>query len=232
MPRLARVDVGNEIYHVINRANGRLKIFDSSQDYQLFEQLLLEAQELTDMRILAYVIMPNHWHLLLWPMNDGDLAQFMHRLSNTHTRRMHTATGTIGNGHLYQGRYKSFLVDSNNYLLTIIKYIERNPVRARLSNACEEWQWGSAWRRSQGTSKQKKLIHPSPEPLPHPYLKWINTAEKPNDLSIIRASVNKNIPFGRDSWVDTMISTYHLETTKRGVGRPRKNQNTHSSKES
>jgi len=86
MPRLARVDVGGELYHVINRANGRLQIFDTKSDYLLFEELLREAKALTDMRILAYVVMSNHWHLILHPKNDGDLGLFMHRLTNAHTR--------------------------------------------------------------------------------------------------------------------------------------------------
>ena len=89
MPRLARIDIGGEIYHVINRANGRMQIFNNNKDYQLFEKFLLDAKELTDMRILAYAIMPNHWHLVLHPKNDGDLGVFMHRLTNAHTRQVH-----------------------------------------------------------------------------------------------------------------------------------------------
>ena len=65
MVRVARVDAGDHVYHVINRAVGRLTIFDTPDDYRLFIDLLREAKEMTDMRILAYVIMPNHWHLLL-----------------------------------------------------------------------------------------------------------------------------------------------------------------------
>src|SRR3989344_8620297 len=106
MPRTDRIDLADHIYHIINRANGRLKIFNAKKDYLLFEELLTEAKELTDMRILAYTIMPNHWHLVLSPRKDGDLSIFMHWLSTTHTRRVHVATKTIGAGHLYQGRYK------------------------------------------------------------------------------------------------------------------------------
>ena len=222
MPRLARVDVGNEIYHCINRANGRLKIFNSPEDYILFESLLKEAQALTDMRILAYVLMPNHWHLILQPRHDGDLALFMHALCNTHTRRVHAATKTIGSGHLYQGRYKSFMVESDNYLLTLIKYVERNPVRAKLTKHCEDWQWGSAWRRTKGSLMHKKLLSPSPAPLPHGYLKWINADDKHEDIKRIRTSVNKGVPYGNDSWVDVMVTKYHLETTARSAGRPKK----------
>ncbi|OGZ09740.1 MAG: hypothetical protein A3D65_05440 [Candidatus Lloydbacteria bacterium RIFCSPHIGHO2_02_FULL_50_13] len=222
MPRLARVDVGEEVYHVINRANGRMQIFDTADDYSLFERLLREAKELTDMRILAYVLMPNHWHLVLYPKKDGDLGVFMHRLTNAHTRHVHTRTKTIGSGHLYQGRYKSFIVDSDNYLLALIKYVERNPVRAKLVRRCEDWQWGSAFRRINGSQKQVGLLDQSPTPFPHGYTHWINTPDNENDLLVLRSSVNKGVPYGRERWVDAMVSKYHMEATLRMAGRPKK----------
>ena len=218
MPRLARVDIGNNIYHVINRASGRLQIFNDASDYQLFEDLLLEAKEITDMRILAYVVMPNHWHLVLYPRSDGDLGTFMHRLTNAHTRRVHVKTKTIGHGPLYQGRYKSFLVDTDEYFLTLMKYVERNPVRAKLTNVCEEWRWGSV---QQHASSDMRILSESPIPLPEQYLKWINTAEREEILNTIRYSVNKGAPYGRDKWVDVMVKEYNLGATMRGGGRPR-----------
>ena len=224
MPRNARVDVGGEVYHIINRANGRLQIFDTDEDYQLFEHLLLETKELLDMRILAYELMPNHWHLILYPKNDGDLGAFMHRLSNAHTRKVHARTNTNGSGHLYQGRYKSFLVGSENYVLAVIKYTERNAVRAKLVRLCEEWQWGSAWRRIYGTAQQKKLLDQIPVQLPDDYAKWINTAEKLDDLDMIRISTNKSVPYGKGQWVEEMVSKYHLESTLKSPGRPKKSR--------
>lgn len=224
MPRNARVDVGGEIYHVINRANGRLQIFNKDADYELFEQLLLETKELYDMRILAYELMPNHWHLVLHPKTDGDLGVFMHRLSNAHTRKVHARTNTNGSGHLYQGRYKSFLVDSENYLLAVIKYVERNAVRAKLVKNCEDWQWGSTWRRMNGTAEQKKLLAKMPADLPVDYLRWVNTSEKVDDIKMIRTSVNKSMPYGRMKWVDKMVLKYHLESSLKAPGRPRKSK--------
>jgi len=222
MPRLARVDIGGKIYHVINRANGRLQIFNNTGEYALFERLMLEAKELTDMRILAYVVMPNHWHLVLHPRNEGDMSAFMHRLTNAHTRNVHARTGTTGSGHLYQGRYKSFLVDTDQYFLSLVKYVERNPVRAQLATRCEDWQWGSAWRRTHKNEKGTELVDPPPIALPHDYEKWINEPEKEKALGCIRHSVNKGVPYGRERWVETMVTTHHLESTLRSVGRPRK----------
>ena len=222
MPRNARVDVGGEIYHIINRANGRLRIFNKDEDYQLFEQLLLETKELFDMRIIAYELMPNHFHLVLYSKNDGDLGKFMHRLSNAHTRKVHAHTNTNGSGHLYQGRYKSFLIDRDNYLQAVIKYVERNAVRAKFVRLCEDWQWGSAWRRVNGTVQQKKLLDQKSFQLPHDYFNWVNTAENPESLGAIRISLSKSVPYGKEGWVENMVKKYHLESTLKFPGRPKK----------
>ena len=173
------------------------------------------------MRILSYVIMPNHWNLLLYPKNDGDLSRSLGWLGTAHTRRYHTQTGTIGGGHLYQGRYKSFLVENDTHLLTVLKYIERNPVRAHLSKRPEHWQWGSAYRRINGTLLQKKLLSDSPTPLPRNYRQWINTPEPSEDLAMIRTSVVKGVPYGRESWRDRMVEQYKLASTLRKPGRPK-----------
>jgi len=222
MPRLARVDIGDEIYHVINRANGRLRIFESDADYQLFEELLSDTLKKTSMRLLAYCVMPNHWHIVLHPHKDKDLGTFMHLLTNAHTRKVRTLTKTIGYGHLYQGRYKSFLVQDDTYLLTLLKYVERNALRAKLVPSADLWKWGSAWRRIHGSLTQKKILADLPTTLPHDYLSWLNTSDNEENLTMLRNSVNKGVPFGGDSWVTLMIAKYKLETTTRSAGRPKK----------
>ena len=131
MPRPIRTDVGDYCYHIINRANARLPIF-FKKDYVLFEQVLEEAKEKYDMRVLAYALMPNHFHLVLYPKNDGDLGKFMQWLTLTHTQRWHQSKNTKGTGHLYQGRYKSFIIEEDNHLLSVICYVERNALRAKL----------------------------------------------------------------------------------------------------
>lgn len=217
---MAALDVGDHVYHVINRAVGRLQIFDTPDDYQLFLNLLHEAKEMTDMRILSYAVMPNHWHLLLYPENDGDMGLFMHWLTNAHTRRVHARTETIGTGPLYQGRYKSFLTKTDTHLLTVLKYIERNPVRARLARKVESWRWGSAWLRLYGTPKQKELLSEPPIELPRNYRTWINTPDTEKDLDSLRVSVNRGAPYGTARWVEQMVDAYKLASTIRKPGRP------------
>ena len=222
MARPPRIDIGNLVYHVINRANGRLTIFEEEWMYRDFEYLLAEMKEQYGMRILAYVLMPNHWHLLLYPREDGDLSESMRWLGTAHTRRYHAQTGTIGGGHLYQGRYKSFLVQNDAHLLTVLKYIERNPVRAKLSKRTEDWKWGSAHRRAFGTKKQKGMLEESPVPLPREYRTWINEPEPSEALTTIRESIRKGIPYGLESWRSAMAERHDLAHTLREPGRPRK----------
>jgi len=222
MGRVARVDVGNHVYHVINRAVGRLRIFKTPADYQLFLKLLQEARTITDMRVLAFVIMPNHWHLELYPRSDKDLGLFMHWLTNAHTRRVHAQTKTAGTGPLYQGRYKSFLIENDMHLLTVLKYIERNPVRAGLTQCVEEWRWGSAHQRLNATDAQK-FLDESPLPLPRDYRDWVNTQDKEDELTQIRSSIKKGRPCGSDDWVSQMVDRYSLDGTIRERGRPRLN---------
>ncbi len=87
----------------------------------------------------------------------------------------------------------------------------------------EDWRWGSSWRRTSGTKEQRELFDPSPEPFPHGYLRWINAEDKKDDLNEIRNAINRGVPYGSALWLDTMITTYHLEATVRPQGRPRKN---------
>ena len=195
MARGQRIDVGNYVYHVINRANGRATMFHCDKDYNDFEYLLNEIRETFDMRILAYVVMPNHWHLLLYPRKDGDLARALHWLTTSHVRRHHTRNKTIGHGHLYQGSYKSFLIQDDAHLLTVLKYIERNAVCAKLCDSAQEWRWGSAHHRINAT-KQRRLLATSPVPLPKDYLQWINDPEPAELLKELRQTVNHSVSYG------------------------------------
>ncbi|MBI2476180.1 MAG: transposase [Candidatus Taylorbacteria bacterium] len=226
MGRAPRVDVGGEVYHIINRANGRQTIFHTKEEYLHFEQLLTEAKELNSMRILAYILMSNHWHLVLHPHRDGDLSVFMQWLTLTHTQQYHSRTKTIGYGHLYQGRYKSFLVEKDNHLLQLIRYVERNAFRAKLVKQAENWRWGSAYRRTQGAPQAKALLSDTIIELPKDYLEWLNEKEDAGALAIIRQSVNKGTPLGAVKWVKRTVDKFDLLLTTRLRGRPKDEKGT------
>src|SRR5579864_4498621 len=145
MPRLARRAPGGLVYHVLNRANGRLRLFKKDDDYLAFQRVLVLAHERTPIRVLGWCLMPNHWHLVLWPQRDGQLTAFTRWLTLTHAQRWKHAHDAVGHGHLYQGRFKSFPIEQDDHLLTVLRYVERNPVRGKLVAAAERWRWGSCF---------------------------------------------------------------------------------------
>lgn len=222
MPRLERVDVGGYTYHVLNRANARVQIFDNNSDYLQFENVLEQAIEKYNMRLLAYCIMPNHWHLMINPVNDGDMRLFMNWLTNTHTRRWHLSKDTVGQGHLYQGRYKSCMCQNDDHFLTMIRYIERNALKANLVRRAEQWRWSSVWRRQYGTHHQKEFLSPMPTDLPHDYLLWLNEPMTQAEEDSLRKSFTKSIPYGDSNWVEDTVKKFGLEQTLRNAGRPMK----------
>lgn len=222
MGRALRTDVADYTYHILNRSNGRATIFKKDADYKRFEKILEEAKERTNMRILAYCLMPNHWHLVIQPRKDGDISKFIGWLTLTHTQRHHAAHKTIGGGHLYQGRYKSFLCENDDHFLTLVRYVERNAKRAKLVKRAEEWRWSSVWRREKGTAKQKKLLDSWPRPMPANFLKDLNTPLPHEELENIRNSINRGNPYGTLGWSGKIIKKFGLETTVTPRGRPRK----------
>ncbi len=222
MPRIARIDIGNYAYHVINRANARVQIFDTNDDYVQFESILQDAVEKFSMRLLAYCIMPNHWHLVLYPKHDGDMGQFMGWLTNTHTRRWHTEKNAVGQGHLYQGRYKSFLCQEDSHFLTLVRYVERNAKKANLVKKAENWRWSSVWRREYGNPKQKNLLSSWPMESPQRYLDWLNQPQTQEEEDTLERSIAKDVPFGNENWVERIVKKFGLEQTLRSGGRPKK----------
>lgn len=222
MPHAPRVDIGGYVYHVLNRANDRRRLFSGRFDYQAFEDVLAEAQNRVNMRILAYCIMPNHWHLILFPRMDGDLLAFTGWLSLTHSQRWRAAHETVGFGHLYQGRYRSFLVQDDEHSLTVYRYVERNSVRAKLVQRAEDWQWSSAWRRVHGSPEQLALLDRWPVPAGREYLEWVNRPQTGVEIDEVRACVQRSRPFGEVVWAQRTARRFGIEQRLRPIGRPRK----------
>ena len=223
MPRSPRITTGGIVYHVLNRANARVRIFETPQDYAAFEQVLDEALTRVPMRLLAYCLMPNHWHLVLWPQEAGTLSTFMRWLTLTHTQRWHTAHGTTGAGHLYQGRFKSFPVQTDLHVLTVCRYVERNALRAGLVERAEMWRWSSLWYRhhtEQGYANT--LCSEWPVARPHNWVAWVNSAESAAELEALRRCVVRGSPYGSERWMSQTATQLGLASTLRPRGRPRK----------
>ncbi|MHC4718089.1 MAG: transposase, partial [Planctomycetota bacterium] len=224
MPRSPRAAVGGMVYHVLNRANARMQIFDSRGDYEAFERVLAQAHERVAMRTAAYSVMPSHWHLVLWPRADGDLSEFMRWLTVTHTQRWHAAAGTAGTGHLYQGRFKSFPIQSDTHYLRVCRYVERNALRAGLVRRAENWRWCSLWRRQSGDAAQRALLHPGPVRLPADWVALVNQPLSREELDALRLCVNRGRPYGGPIWTKRTAARLGLESTLRPRGRPRKDR--------
>jgi putative transposase len=162
---------------------------EKAADYQAFEQVLRETLDESPMRICAYTVMPNHWLLLLWPECDGELAQFMQRLMNTHVRRWQLHRGNTGLGHVCQGRYKSFPVESEEHFRVVARIVERNVMRANLVLRAEEWRWSSLWRRCQGTGEERSLLAAWPIDVPVKWLERVSQTEDEPELESVRRSL-------------------------------------------
>ncbi len=225
MARTIRATADGMIYHVLNRANGREKLFNKGKDYLAFEKIIFEAKEkYPSVKILSFCIMPNHWHFALSPKKGEDLSKFMRWLTHTHTQRYHAHYKTIGRGHVYQGRFKSFPVSSDNYFLKLCRYIERNPLRAKLVKKAEDWRWSSLWYREKGSEEQKQLLSNWPVEYDENYLEWVNQKQvnENEELENIRNSIQRGRPFGIDSWIIKIASKLGLNSTLKPKGRPKK----------
>ncbi len=199
-----------------------MPLFEKQADYQAFETVLAETLAAQGgVRLLTYCLMPNHWHLVLRPTGDRDLGCFMQRLTLTHSRRWQEHRQCHGTGHVYQGRYKSFPVQKDKHLLTVLRYVERNALRAKLVKRAEAWRWGGLWVRREGSDEQRAMLSPWPVPEPRHWLRLVNAALSEAELEAMRGCVNRGRPFGSDYWMKRTSTALGLEHTFRGRGRPR-----------
>jgi putative transposase len=162
MPRPQRAAKGGLIYHTLNIANARLAILDSVDDDAANERVLGQAVTRFDMRLLAYWLMPNRFHLPVQPRDDGNLSTFMRWLTMTHAQRWHASHRTAGTGHLYQGRFKSCPVQSDEHFLTVCRYVERNALNANLLERAQDLRWGSLWSRRAKDATERPPLTPWP----------------------------------------------------------------------
>ena len=221
MPRRPRLTTGDLAYHVLNRRSGRLPLFENPGDYTAFEQILAEAQRHTRIRIAAYCLMPNHWHLLLWPRHDGELSEVLRWITVTHTQRWHAHHHTAGTGPIYQGRFKSFPIQTDEHFLTVARYVERNALRAKLVARAESWRWSSGWRRAQGDAKLTAWLSDWPVERPRNWVARVNRPQTASELEALRLSVQRGRPFGDERWVQRMAKRFGMESTLRPRGRPK-----------
>jgi putative transposase len=196
-------------------------MFRKDADFEAFLRVMIEAFQRYPIRIFSYCAMPNHWHFVVWPEEDGQLTNFFRWLAHTHAMRWRVSRQTVGYGHLYQGRFKSFPIQSDEHLLTVCRYVERNPLTAGLVPKAQLWRWSSLWARTHGDDAIKALLSPWPVPRPEDWTRRVNTALTAREVDRVRMSIQRGRPYGGDVWVTRTVRELHLEHTVRSEGRPR-----------
>jgi putative transposase len=220
MPRRLRQAAGGYVYHVLNRAVGRATIFHKAGDYMAFRKVMIEAQDWLDVPMLAYCLMPNHWHLVLWPQQDGHLSEYMRWLTVTHTQRWHAHYHSEGTGPIYQGRFKAFPIAEDEHLLKVLRYVERNPLRAGLVGSAAHWCWSSLGQGYQHLNGP--VLRTGPVAKPSDWLSWVDGVETEAELAALRRSVARGTPYGAASWQNETAERLGLQSSLRPLGRPSK----------
>jgi putative transposase len=216
MARTARASVGGVCYHVLNRGNARQRVFHKEGDFVAFLDLIEEANGRLPMRVLAWCLLPNHFHLVLWPHGDGDLSRWMQWLMTSHVRRYHRHYH--GSGHVWQGRFKAFPIQEDEHLWTVLRYVERNALKANLVDRAEAWPWGSA--AAVGGGKRAALLDCGPMPRGADWLDWVNRPQSEAELGALRKCIERGMPFGNKSWQQATAERLGLEASLNPRGRP------------
>lgn len=220
MPRIARGLADGLIYHMLNRGNGRQKVFHKKQDYEAFIDLMKKAKNKFPLKIFAYCLMPNHFHIVLQLTQKEMLSKWMQWLMTSHVRRYHRHYGS--SGHVWQGRFKSFVIQNDVHLLMVLRYVEGNPQRAGLVNLAKDWLWSSHRERIAGGFN--KCIDEIPLQMPDDWERYVDEPFIEKELERLRKSVNRQSPYGQEDWQVRVSGELGLEPTIRPRGRPKKKE--------
>jgi putative transposase len=221
MPRTARAIEAGLIYHVLNRGNARMRLFHKPEDYDAFERVLAEGLDRYPVELLTYCVMPNHWHLVVRPKTNEALGRWLGWVGVTHVRRHHEHYRQRGGGHLYQGRFKSFPISSDEHFLTLCRYVEANPRRSKLVERAEQWPWSGLSRRTKPAADLPLAKWPIRRPAD--WIARVNRSLKPATLGELRVCVQRGRPLGDAAWVQATAARLDLGFTLRGPGRPKAN---------
>jgi putative transposase len=218
MPRRVMRETAGVVFHVLNRGVRRMRLFNEAGDYEAFLRLVGKAQERVPMRCLAYCLMPNHFHLVLWPPADGALSRFMFWLQTTHSVRWNAWHGQTGIGHVYQGRFKAFPIYQDAHFLRVCRYVECNALRADLVSRARDWPWSSLAQRA--GANRAVVLADWPVPRPPDWEAWLKT-EIGSETKAIRHSIVHSAPFGPNEWRRRIAAQFGLDSSLRGEGRPK-----------
>jgi putative transposase len=220
MPYRRRLGSGGYVFHVLNRSARRIQLFRRDSDYDAFLSVMREAQAHVPLRILAYCLMPNHFHLVAWPSKDGELSRFMQWVTGTHSKRWNVYRGSVGTGAVYQGRFKAFPIQADGHFLTVCRYVEQNPLRARLVARAEDWAWSSLSARCRNCHQIELSEWPILQPTN--WLELVNDVPTEHVLREVRFAIRRHRPYGEPNWTRDVAVRLAMEGGLRRTGRPSK----------
>lgn len=197
MPRRRLAGCGGFVFHVMNRSAKQLTLFDRPFEYEMFLRVLAEADSACPIRLLEYCVMPNHWHLLVWPERDDQLSRYMRWITGVHGQRWRQARGQPGKGAVYQGRYRWVAVQDGHHYDVARGYIQQNPVRAHLVERPDDWPWSSA---SSAPVLARPTLSRGPRSLDAPLQSPLDRLLDAGTADQVRRSLRSGRPFGDPRW--------------------------------
>jgi putative transposase len=227
MARQPRRIADGLVYHALNRGNNRARVFFDETDFQQFLHALAQTKERYPFRLYAYCLMDNHFHLVLQPAAGQSISRILQSLTVAHTWHYHKASAS--SGHVWQGRFKSPVVSADEHLLTVMRYVESNPLRAGMVRDLALYRWSSY--RVHGLGQQLPLVDEVPlwsslgkteEARQRYWRGWLHTPLTERELSAVRRSVTNGRPYGPATWVEQTAARLGLNLAPRRRGRPRK----------
>ena len=203
---------------MVNRANGRVRLFRKDDDFLAFYNVLLQAHARHSIRILGWCLMSNHWHFVVHPRRDDELSRFFGYLGLTHATRWQVAHNAVGMGHVYQGRFRNFMIQENEHLLSVLRYVEQNPLRAAIVDRAQDWHWSSLHARLHGPEPIRDLLSDWPIDRPRNWVQLVNRPQTDAEVEAIQTAGRRGRPLGSNAWVAQVVSQYGLQSTLRPRG--------------
>jgi putative transposase len=223
MPRTARIAPGEHIYHVLTRGNNRQDVFEDEEDFRKYIDLLLHYKEKYRFKLYHYVLMTNHVHLVIEPLEGGgSLSEIMKGINLSYARHYKRKYNHIG--HFWQDRYKSIIISKDEYLLACGSYVELNPVRAKIVEDPKEYTWSSY--RTYAWGKEDMLVDEHPVYLQlsvdegerrGKYREFVRGRLK--DKEAMKGEMNRRIIYGNKTFVQEMMAAHNISEKIRQVGR-------------
>jgi putative transposase len=222
MPRHARVSPDGYVQHVLNRGDHRETLFHKPADFRAFLHCVSYTASRVAMRILAYCIMRNHFHFVMWPYAGADLPHFMHVLMSTHIRRYRGHYRPSSPGHIYQDRYNNVLVEPGPSVLRVLRYVEANALSAGIVERAEDYPWTSA--SPEAMEDGRPIVADWPIERPPNWIALLNLRTPADERKQMQRCMARGAPYGSPAWTDRVVKQFHLEHTVRPPGRPKRTE--------